>query len=398
MKLKNILFILLFIVFLPLNVSAKEIDIHLFYSSTCMHCKEEKTYLSNLAKQNKNVKIHLYEVSNKENNSLLDKVQTIIDGKSSYVPYTVIGNNYRVGFNSSTKIEIEKLIEIYQETPYIDVVTEIINENITLENYKEKIPTEPLTIDNTVDLPLLGRKNAKEISLPLVAIIMGLTDGFNPCAMWVLIFLMSVLINLKDKRKMWFLGSSFIITSALIYLLFMSSWLTITTKVINIRIIQIIISIVSLTGAFINIRSYLKSRKKESGCEVVNDTKRKKIINKIKRFTSEKSYILATLGVISLAISVNVVELACSLGLPVLFTNILAINNVPDAISSIYLLIYIFFYMLDDMIIFTIAMLTFKVTGITTKYTKYTHLIGGIIMLIIGLLLIFKPSWIMFNF
>jgi putative Mn2+ efflux pump MntP len=43
-------------------------------------------------------------------------------------------------------------------------------------------------------------------------------------------------------------------------------------------------------------------------------------------------------------------------------------------------------------------MKTLEVSGVTTKYNKYSHLFGGILMIIIGLLLIFKPQWIMFNF
>jgi hypothetical protein len=53
--------------------------------------------------------------------------------------------------------------------------------------------------------------------------------------------------------------------------------------------------------------------------------------------------------------------------------------------------------MLDDLIIFFIAMLTLEMTGITTKYSKISRLIGGLIMLAIGLMLIFKPSWLMFG-
>ena len=84
--------------------------------------------------------------------------------------------------------------------------------------------------------------------------------------------------------------------------------------------------------------------------------------------------------------------------LPLIFTQILAMNKVGKIAKLIYILLYILFFMIDDIIIFVIAMFTFKVTGISTKYTKYSHLIGGIIMLLIGLLMIFKPEWIMFNF
>lgn len=401
MKKKILLFFMFLVLLLPLGVKAEEkvIDIHLFYSITCPHCKEEKAYLSELEKSDSSVRVHLYEVTeNKENSALLDKVQELIDGETPYVPYTVIGSKYRVGFSNSTKLEIENIIKSYKEGDYVDIVSGIELGEINDDNIEEYISKSNVEVDNHVDLPVLGKVDPKKVSLPLIAVIIGLVDGFNPCAMWVLIFLISMLLGMKDKKKMWYLGSLFIGTSAAVYLLFMVAWLNFVMRVTEIRWIQIVIAVVALVGAVINIRSYLKERKKDTGCQVVDDKKRKKIFERIKKFTHEKSLLLASLGVIALAISVNVVELACSAGLPVLFTNILALNEVSTEMSSLYILIYIFFFMLDDLIVFNVAMFTLKVTGVTTKYTKYTHLIGGLIMLIIGILLILKPEWVMFNF
>jgi hypothetical protein len=108
--------------------------------------------------------------------------------------------------------------------------------------------------------------------------------------------------------------------------------------------------------------------------------------------------ILAILGVVGLSVSVNLVELACSAGLPLVFTELLALNNVSNFMKIMYTLLYVLFFLLDDLVIFIIAMVTMEVTGISTKYNKYSHLLGGIIMLVMGLLLIFKPEWLMFQF
>ena len=159
---------------------------------------------------------------------------------------------------------------------------------------------------------------------------------------------------------------------------------------------MLFIAIIALIGAIINLRAFIKSR--DSGCEVVDDKKRKTIFKKIKKFTHEKSLLLALVGVIGLAISVNLVELACSAGLPLVFTELLVINNVNSFMRFTYTLLYILFFLLDDLVVFFIAMFTMKITGISTKYNKYSHLIGGIIMLLIGILLIFKPEWLMFQF
>lgn len=398
---KFLILLIALLLVIPTSVNASEtvIDIYLFYSNTCPHCAREKEYLSDLQENDPNINVYMYEVSeNQDNSDLLDKVQTLIDGETPYIPYTVIGSQYRVGFNNSTKLEIENIIKTYREGGYVNVVGGIIDGSITEDNINTYLEESEVEVDDTVDIPLLGKVDPKSVSLPILSIVMGLVDGFNPCAMWVLIFLISMLLNMKDKKRMWFLGVSFLLTSSMVYLLFMLAWLNIVMSISEIRWVQILIALVAVIGGLINLRSYYRERKKDAGCVVVNDEKRKKIFDRIKKFTHEKSIILATIGVIALAVSVNIVELACSAGLPVLFTNILAINNLDQTVSIIYILIYVFFFMLDDLIVFAVAMFTLQVTGVTTKYTKYTHLIGGIIMLLIGLLLIIKPEWIMFNF
>ena len=258
---------------------------------------------------------------------------------------------------------------------------------------QEKKQDEELTIK----VPIIGNVNLKNVSLMSAAVFIGLVDGFNPCAMWVLLFLLSVLIGMKDRKRMWILGITFLLTSALVYMLIMLSWITIALKMTQIIWLRNLIAIIALVGAFINFRSFFNS-KDDSGCEVVDDKKRKKMFARIRKFTSEKSFLLAILGVIGLAISVNVVELACSAGLPIVFSELLVINNTSDTMKVMYTLVYILFFLLDDLVIFFIAMFTMKVTGISTKYSKYSHLIGGIVMLIIGVLLLLKPEWLMFNF
>ena len=195
---------------------------------------------------------------------------------------------------------------------------------------------------------------------------------------------------------MWAIGLSFLVTSALVYFLILISWLNIVAKISTIIWIRNIIAIVALGGGIYNIYRFFKS--KDSGCDVVDEKKRKTIFSRIKKFCKEKNIILAVGGACLLAISVNVVELACSAGLPLVFGQLLALNNVSGIQGIYYTLIYVLFFMIDDIVIFAIAMFTTKIAAISTKYNKYSHLIGGLIMVIIGLLLLFKPGILMFNF
>lgn len=265
----------------------------------------------------------------------------------------------------------------------------------TLSNNEENIKEE-VEVDDVKSIPVFGEVNLKEVSIPLIAVVFGIVDGFNPCAMWVLLFLISMLLGMKDRKRMWAIGLTFLFTSALVYFVIMMSWITIATRFSTIVWLRNVVAIVAMIGGFVNLKSYMK--KADDGCEVIDDNKRTKIFDRIKGFTKEKSFPLAILGVIALAVTVNVIELACSAGFPIVFSQILVVNNVVGSEAILYTLVYVLFFLIDDLIIFFIAMTTMKLTGISTKYSKYSHLIGGILMIIIGSLLLLRPEWIMFNF
>lgn len=379
------------------------VNIYLFHSYTCKHCKEEIKLLDELEKEYDNIKVYKYEVNENGNGELLKNISEIMGSKVTGTPYTIIGNKVFSGYDyENSKGRFKGAIEYYSKYGYEDKVGEYIS-SIPLPSYEVK-DTDPDVdeyindyISYKIKLPLIGEVKLKNLTLPLVTVVIGLADGFNPCAMWVLLFLISMLIGMKDKKRMWILGSTFLLTSALIYLIFMMSWLNLANLLISVVWVRVIIAIVSLVGGIINLRGYIKHRK-VSGCDVVDDKKRNKIITRIKKFTTEKNFWLAILGVIVLAISVNVVELACSAGLPVMFIEILSLNNLTAIEEIIYIVLYMLFFLLDDFVVFVIAMTTLSLTGVSSKYGNLSKLIGGILMLLIGLLLMFKPEWIMFNF
>lgn len=393
--------VLLLLLLLPTLVSAKEVNLYLFHGDGCPHCAKEREYLKEIEKEYDDVNIHLYEVwYDTDNQELMEKVKKELNSSTNYVPLTIIGDKYTVGFNDNTKLMIKNNIEKCLKEDCEDVVGNVLagktaNETTIKKEVKEQKKDKE---DSIKDLPILGKVDVKKVSLPIIAAVIGLVDGFNPCAMWVLVFLISMLLGTKDRKKMWILGLTFLFTSAFIYLLFMVAWLNVAIKMNTVIWLRITIAIIAIIAAFINLKSFYKSLKKDTGCEVVDSKKRKNIIEKIKKFTLEKSLILGLLGVMTLAVSVNFIELACSAGLPLLFTQILALNNLSKLSYMIYILIYILFFLIDDIIVFVIAMFTLKITGISNKYSKYSHLIGGIIMLLIGLLMIIKPEWLMLNF
>ena len=422
---KILKFLIVFAVFLLLPVSTKAdekvINIHLFYGNGCPHCAAEEEFLSDYLKDRTDVKLYKYEIwYDSHNQELLSKVQKEMGTTNKNgVPFTVIGKKTIVGYaDGVTDEQIKDAINYYLNNDYRDyageitgkvkkaeVKEDIIKDESKTEDKKEnKIEKADDTkdsdqTDENVTVPVLGKINAKKVSLPILAVVLGFVDGFNPCAMWILIFLITMLFNMKDRKKMWILGLTFILTSGIVYLMFMLAWLNLATFISKIAFIRLLIAVIALVVGLINVYKYIDSlKKKDEGCDVVDKKDRKKIMEKIISITHEKKFIIALLGIMVLAASVNIIELMCSIGIPLLFTQILAMNNLSTLSYMIYMFIYIFFFLIDDIVIFVISMVTLKVTGLSTKYTKYSHLIGGIIMLIIGLLLIIKPELLMFNF
>jgi len=212
--------------------------------------------------------------------------------------------------------------------------------------------------------------------------------------MWTLLFLISLLLGMQDRRRMWILGSSFIITSALVYFLFLSAWLNLFLFLGVVTWVRWIIALVALGSGTYYLYDYCRN---QSGCSVMGDEKRQAVFNKLKEITQKKQFFLALGGIILLAIAVNLVELVCSAGLPAVYTQVLSLSNLASWQYYLYLALYILVFMLDDLFIFFTAMLTLKAVGIESKYSRLSHLIGGILMVIIGTLLLFKPSWLMFG-
>ena len=401
-KLFKYICFLFFVLILPFHVFAKnnEVTLYLFHGDGCPHCQDEMEYLKTIEKKYDYLKIEKYEVwYDEENSELLKKVQDVYEISSKGVPTNIIGNTVITGFSLSTGSKLERAIEYYHDNDYENIMPKIIDGSYDggkpVDTFDDK--EKKLDDDLTVDVPIFNKVNLKNVSLISAAFIIGLIDGFNPCAMWVLLFLISVLMGMKNRKRMWILGLTFLITSALVYMFIMLSWINIAVKMTSIIWLRNIIAIIALIGGIVNLKSFIKERK-ESGCQVVDDKKRKKIFSKIKKFTSEKNFIIALFGVVGLAISVNVVELACSAGLPIVFSELLVLNKTSETMKFVYTLIYIFFFLIDDLVVFFIAMITMKITGISTKYNKFSHLLGGFIMIIIGVLLLFKPGWLMFNF
>lgn len=405
----NLKVLLLFVVFLssifgflkPITVQAQTeeaLPIYFFGTDSCPICAQEAAYLDQLTTDGENIIVYYFDITNSasENFSIFRHVKyTLFSDQPSGVPFTVIGNSTYVGFNETLRGQMTRAIRFYQNNTYHDIVGAYLGHNdgdfTGIENHTF------VDSGNTITLPLFGEIDLSSISLPILSILIGTVDGFNPCAMWVLLFIITMLFNMKDKRRMWILGFTFLTASALVYLMFMLAWLEVVLFLGTLLWFRLLISVIAILGGSYNLYSYYK-RRKEEGCAIIDKEKRKTMTKRIAKITSTQSLALAMAGMVLLAFSVNIVELACSAGLPVIYTSVLAYNDLSIGMYILNIGLYILFFLLDDIIIFTISMKTLQIKGFSTKYGKIASLVGGVIMVSLGILMIVKPEWIMLNF
>jgi len=390
-KIVSLLLVLGLSVFLPLNIQAttKTTNLYFFHAQGCLTCAAESEFLSTLLEKDPNLKLYSYELAfDQDNQEFAKKISELLPNPINSTPTLVIGQKVIVGFVSgTTDLEIQESIDYAQNNVIKDVIGEVLG--------IAEVTNGTSQTTSQVNLPFFGKVEAKSISLPLLAIVLGTLDGFNPCAMWVLLLLISMLFHLEEQWKKWFLGSIFLLTTAIMYLMFMVSWLNITLLFGTISTLRWLIGALAIGGGGFNLYRYFTT---EPGCEVIDDRKRKKISVRIRQIFSQPVFVLASLGVMALAISVNLVELICSAGLPVLFTQVLSLNQLSGFEYGVYMLLYLAMFIADDVIIFALAMKTSQVSGISTKYARTAHLVGGILMILLGILMVIKPEWLMLNF
>ncbi|MFO7969396.1 MAG: hypothetical protein R6U15_04720 [Candidatus Izemoplasmatales bacterium] len=392
--------IILSIFFLPISVHANTDDtvsfetaeetmvVHYFMEHSCPNCRKVTNYFNEYLEDKDNIQLNSYEIiTSYENQYLFLDTIEVFDRDANFVPYVVIGGTDLQGEKEIISY-FSEVIEYYEDnSDYIDVVEKIKNDQ-TIFHYE--IISNPA--QKVINLPFIGDIELETFSLFLGAVFIGLIDGFNPCAMWVLVFLITMLVNLKDRKRIWILGLTFILTSGVIYYIIMISWLQVVLNFAMIHAFQVAIGILAIIFAFFSIKHFWNQMRKDAGCEITSSESRRKIIERARKVIHKNNLWLAIVGIIGIAITVNVIELACSAGLPVIYTSMLAYQNVTNFQSAMYILIYVLFFMLDDIIVFSIAVITLRVTGISNKYAKYSNLIGGLIMLFIGLSLIFFPE------
>jgi glutaredoxin len=326
----------------------------------CVYCSRAENWLESWQKQHPGIDVQIKNISHSKNN--FDDYQTTIHNLKIAVPAVplfIFENQYLVGFDENrSPDEIQKLLKI-----------EI---KITLPSWA----------------------NPKEMGLPLFTVVVGLIDGFNPCAMWVLVFLLSMLVHVKNRGRMFAIAGVFVCTSGIVYFAFMAAWLGFFSALGLSPLIRWIVGLTGITIAAFNLKDFFSGFSNTR--LVLSDTSKSKISKRVRAIVTAENLPVAMASVAALAILVNIYELLCTAGLPALYTQILSQQQLSYSQHLGYLALYNLAYVLDDGVMVFASVWALSIGRLNERAGRFLKLLSGIFLISISLLMILKPEWLRF--
>ncbi|MEM7816010.1 MAG: hypothetical protein QXN71_02745 [Candidatus Aenigmatarchaeota archaeon] len=367
-----------------LKAHKKPVCIHAFLQSNCSQCQRTEKYLDEL-EEKYNISINKHDVLMAEEKELYEKFKETYGLISGAYPIVFIGNKFITG-ETAIKENLEGEIVYCRESGC----------PCPSEKIQGPTPYTPLPGDVTpeengeITIPFFGRINPSSLSLPVFTIIIAGIDSFNPCAFFVLFFLLSMLVYAQSRKKMLLIGGTFVFFSGLIYFLFMAAWLNLFLLIGQLMLITAIAGIVALIVAGINIKDFFLFGKGVS--LTIPEKAKPKIFSRMRKLLKATSIPSMMAGTIVIAIAANTYELLCTAGFPMVFTRVLTLHNLSMTDYYMYLVFYNIIYVIPLSIIVVTFTLTLGAKKLTERQGQALKLISGIMMLFLGAVLLINPA------
>lgn len=393
---------------LAFTQAAELTPVNIFVREDCGHCQEEEEFLAELLlHERQDFQIIKHDLADPEHYEHFKQI-TELENLPLATPITLVGNTIIQGFNSerTTGQRIIELLDWSQGKATLDFADFLAaGGSGQVETFLEALCERPGESadggacgieqrQELIEVPFWGIIDLNQVGLVSGTALLGFIDGFNPCAMWVLITFLLVLIQIGDRRKIWEVAGLFILAEAVMYFLILNFWFLTWDFVGLDRIVTPLIGALAIGGGIFFIWEGLTS---DGTCKVTSVQTRQKISAQIHELIHQPLTWIVAGGIIGLALSVNIIEFACSIGIPQAFTKILDLNSLNLILREMLIVEYTVFYMLDDLIIFSLAIWGIQHLTFAHKYAKYCNLLGGVLMAIIGGILIFAPELLQFG-
>lgn len=337
-----------------------------FVRDGCPHCADAKAYLTKLGRERPQLRI-VYRAIDRdpEAREALAQVSRRAGAWPPGVPTFVVGERVMIGFGDAAESGPELLA---------------------------LLATAPATPRAAVDSPLFGTLSVEQLGLPLFTLAIGLLDGFNPCATWVLLFLLSLLVRLRDRRRMALIAGTFVLASGAIYFAFMAAWLNLFLAVGLSTPLRIALALLAITIGAINTKDYFAWKRGVSLS--IPEQAKPGLFARMRRVMNAESLPAAMAGVVLLAVAVNFVELLCTAGLPAIYTAILTQQDIGRLAYHGYLGLYIVGDIADDALMVALAVSALSSSKLSERGGRWLKLISGMVMLALGLVMLLRPAWL----
>ena len=353
------------------------VDFYFYWSPTCPHCREAKPFIESLPERNPWVDLHSYDITRlsaeetRFARSLEDQAGEDLQGVPAFFFCERLYTGYDADETTGAFLE-QQLSACHDELA------------AGLEPELEE--SEPLR------LPIIGTVDPDSVSLPVFTVAVAALDAFNPCAFFVLLFLLSLLVHARSRSRMALIGGIFVLFSGLIYFVFMAAWLNVFLWLGPLRIITAVAGAVAVTLATINIKDYFYAGVGPSLS--IPDEAKPGLFKRMRTLTTASSFGTVAIGAAALAVVANSYELLCTTGFPLVFTRVLTLNELPTATYYSYLLLYNVVYVLPLLGIVGVFVWRLGSRKLGEREGRTLKLLSGTMMGGLGLILLFKPDWL----
>jgi glutaredoxin len=347
-------------------------DLEVYVRAGCPHCEAAKEFLNELQRERPSLRITIHAVA--EDSAARQRLATLVAERGMTnigVPTFLIGTELIVGFRSADTTGAEIRARLDQTT---------------------QGATPPPAVES-IQTKWFGELRVRNLGLPLFTIVIGLLDGFNPCSMWVLIFMLSLLAGLANRPKMLLIAGTFVAVEGIAYFAFMAAWLNMFLLIGLSRITELILGGIAGLAGVINIKDFWAFQRGISLS--IPDTAKPGLYARMRRILQAENILAALLGTVMLAVLVQAVELVCTAGLPALYTRILTMHQLDQWVYYGYLALYNVAYMLDDVLVLAIGVITMSHYRLQEREGRWLKLISGIVMVGLSAVMILKPDWLM---
>jgi cytochrome c biogenesis protein CcdA len=377
------------------------VPIHFFGRDDCRFCQNEKAFLEELATREAFTLVY-HDISENEQDRTLFYTLTEAKDIPKVTPITLIGYSMFQGFDApeTTGVLMEQALLAAREHPPVSVAEFIVSENGKLAGAGGTCEAGTSTACEASEIgtamqytvPFFGVVDLGDFSLLSISFILGFIDGFNPCAIWVLATFLLILLQLGDRKKMIYVAGLFLIAEAVMYMLILNFWYTAWDFVGLDNIVTPLVGLLAIGSGLFFMWRWWKSRNAPPVCDITSVEQQQTLEDKIRALAASPFTIATVFGIIGVAFSVNVIEFACSIGIPQAYSKILELNGLGLLGRQLYILVYMLAYMIDDLVVFGLAFWGFNKIRASYRYSRYATITGGILMLILGILLIYNPN------